>query len=497
MDVQILGSLPTELIAWIACCFALSILLRRRPAILVAISLVVWAAVPAVAGSVVTGIASGSLSLAPSTWLVVAILVVQVLYDVRAILWEIGHRILVYLALFLVILVAFLATKTSPGGSGLVLFADQIAAPVTLFMIVCIALRARPADMFLLRNTIIGVATAESVLAIVQYSTHSIIFYRSYFLTNYWFNEVKFDRWMGTIDQPLALSFLVCVAVPLVAGMRQVWLQTPILILMAIGVVITQSRTGVAVVGLGIVYVIVRSRIPGIAKVLSLVAMSVVGYFVFSSSLIAGVAGRVEFDEGSAAARQDALNYFFNHWLDYFFTGGGISFSYRFAELGGLETSLESAILMYAIDIGVVFSLLYFGVQLVIVLRSALRPGCPGLFLAGVLAIVIPQTYSSLATNSIAGALLWIVLGMAASLPRRAGEEFEDIGEEMLDIPEPVVEPTAVPEIGPSGGGEHAGQPSAHRLLARSHRMTAPSHRMTVGAANYQSLKRQANRKRL
>lgn len=406
-----------QLIAWIGFCFVVAILLRRRPAMLVAASLGLWIVVPSVASSMITTVDTGTLSFAPSTWLIVATFAVQLLYNARAVLFEISHRILVYLALALVLAVALLATKTSSGGSGLVLFADQIAAPIALFVVACVALRARFGDIAIIRNTIVALATAECVLAIVQWSLKSILFYEPYYAKTYWYNAEKFSRFLGTTDSPLTLSLLICVAVPLVAGIRRIWLQIPILMLLAVGVIITQSRTGVAVVVLGIIYVILTSRIGPPAKLLSLILMVVAGVAVLSSSLTEGVAGRVDYDNGSAAARSDALTYFFEHWGSYFFTGGGIGSSYRFAELGGLITSLESSILMYAIDIGVIFSLLYFGTQLAIVLRSARRPGCRGVFLAGLVVVVIPQTFSALASGSLAGVLLWTVLAMAASLP--------------------------------------------------------------------------------
>ena len=401
---------------WLVVCIALAVLLRRRPAILVSLGLGIWIVVPSVASAAVTGIDSGSLSFAPSTWLILISLVVQLLYDGGGLMQEIARRPFVYVALFLVLSVAFLATKTSPGGSGVVLFTDQIAAPVALFMVAGAGLWRRPGDIAVIRNTIVWLAAAEGALTIVQFATHSIIFYRTYFAKTYWFNELVYDRWMGTTDQPLTLSLLICVAVPLVAGIRRLWLQIPLLLIMAIGVIITQSRSGVALVGLGIVYVILTTRVALTSKILALVAMSIAGFVVLSSSLTAGVAGRVAYDQGSAVARGDAFGLFFDNWLDYFFTGGGIGFSYRFADLGGLTTSLESSIMMYAIDIGVVFSLLYFGTQLVIVLRSAGKPGCPGVFLAGLMVLIIPQTYSALATGSLAGVLLWTVLAMAAAL---------------------------------------------------------------------------------
>src|SRR4029453_3852656 len=99
---------------------------------------------------------------------------------------------------------------------------------------------------------------------------------------------------------------------------------------------------------------------------------------------------------------------------DYLIAGQGIGASYRVAVQGGLQTSFENPLVMYSIDFGIVFAALYFGCMAFLVLRNAPRHHFRGLTLAGVLAVGVPQTYSSLATRSAAGIIVWTILAMIA-----------------------------------------------------------------------------------
>ena len=406
-------------VAWIGLCFVAAFLLRNRPLVLIVATVVIWAAIPSVAGELITRQPSGSLSFHPASWLILATTAVLIVFDTRSVLDEIGRRIFVYLALVLFLSVAFLATKTSASGSGLVLFIDVMLAPVLLFMITNVALARHPGGLLVLRNWVIGIAAVEGGFALVQKLLGSVVLYRTFYQTQYWFDEVRFPRWMGTLDHPLTLSLLLCVAVPLVAGIRSVWLQIPLLAVMGLGAVATASRTGLGVVALGIVYVVVTAKVRPVAKVVAIAVLGVAAYFLATSVLVQGVADRLQNDTGSSLARGAALDFFLAHVDRFFLTGGGIGSSYEIADLAGLTTSLESSILIYAVDVGVLFSLIYFGVQLVIALRSIGPSVCPGLTFAAFLVVIVPQTYNALGARTIAGILVWLILAMAASMTSR------------------------------------------------------------------------------
>jgi hypothetical protein len=419
-----------QLMGWIGLCLLATVLLRRHLTVLVIAVLVVWAAVPAVASSVVTGVArAGALGFHPATWLILLTLAVQLLHDPHGIGAEIARRIFTYLALSLFLAVAFLATRTSAEGGGLVLFLSQMLAPIALFLLVNVALSRDFQQIYWLRNAVLAIAAVQSVLAIIEFQLGTVLLYRAYYETQYWYDEVKFPRWMGTLDHPLTLSLLLCAAIPLLAGIRAVWVQLPLLLLMAAGVLATQSRTGLVVAVVAVIYVLVTSRIHPVAKVFSLLVVGIVGAIAATSALSAGVVDRLASDGGSAGARTDALDFVVTRTREFLFTGGGIGSSYQAADLGGLSTSLESSVLIYAVDIGIVFALLYFGTQLVIVIRSFGRSSVPGLALAGLAMIIVPQTYNALGAQTFAAILLWTVLAMAATMTS------ERAARRALDIP--------------------------------------------------------------
>jgi hypothetical protein len=404
-----------QLVAWIVVCVALSYATRRRPVASLIAILSLWILVPSVAGSLVTGRSTGSFSFHPATWLIFTTLLVQMLENGARMVRVVARHVFLVLALVLVIAVAVLTTKESTSGSGLVLLFDQVVAPVCLFVLVVTTLDAAPHGFVALRSTLIGLAAAESVLTIVQWVANSQIVYVSFYSTHLWFVRVGYNRWMGTLDHPLTLSFFLCVAAPLVVGLSRRWMQVAFLAVATGAVVVTQSRTGIAVILLAILYVITRSRAAATAKLVLYAALSFAVLLLATSAFAAGVAGRFANDTGSTQARGDALRFFFSHWTDYFLSGGGFTSNYQVAQAAGLGSSLESSLLMYAVDIGTVFAVLYFGAQLVIVVRGTGRSALAGLGPAAVVALVIPHTYSALSAGSAVGALLWMVMGMVVA----------------------------------------------------------------------------------
>ncbi|HUX70067.1 MAG TPA: hypothetical protein VMV41_06130 [Cellulomonadaceae bacterium] len=403
------------LAAWIAVCAVASFALRRHTAVAIVLILALRVLVPSVASAVVVGRAPSSLAFHPAVWLIGTTLVITVLSHGAALVRTVAQHVFLVLTLVLVVTVAVLTTKTSIAGSGVVLLIDQVAAPVGLFLLIVTTCRADRRAFTTLRNALLGLAAMSAGLAIAQWLTNSVIFYGTYYATDYWFLYRGFDRWMATLDHPLTLSFFLCIAAPLTVGIASTWWRITLLTLSTMAVVITQSRTGVIVIGLTIVYVILRSRASALAKAAMYAVLTIGTFVLVASPVAAGIVGRFQNDTGSSEARAAAYQFFFDHWTQYFFTGGGVTSSYRIAQAAGLGTSLESSFLMYSVDIGIVFATLYFGSQLVIVLRGPGRSAVPGLAVASVIALVLPHTYSALAAASAVGALLWTVLGLVVA----------------------------------------------------------------------------------
>ena len=400
-----------RLALWVVCCFGFAWLFRRRIRWAFAVVLGLWMLVPTVGSPLITGVDSGALSMHAASWLIFAVFTVRLLHDPVSLRRVLGREFFFFMVLALVVLAAFLASRSSPDGGGMVLLVDQILAPVLFFLILLSAALDDPDLVTALRTMLLTLVAATCVIALIQWLTHSVLFYEEGFLTQYWFNP-ETDRWMGTLDQPLALSLAICVAAPLVAGLKHNLLQALLLLLMITGVLVTQSRVGLFVVGFSVVAVVLFAKRRVWVKIVFLVVLSVATWFIVQSPLVAGVAERLEDDTGSAEARARALEYFVAHWSDYFIAGQGIGASYKVAVQGGLQTSFENPLVMYSIDFGILFALLYFGVMVYLVLKHAPRHHFRGLTLAGLLAVVVPQTYSSLATRSAAAILIWTVFAM-------------------------------------------------------------------------------------
>ncbi len=400
-----------QLALWIGLCLAGSVLLRSRPRVLLGAVLTLWFLVPAVGNSVVTGEAGGALGFHAASWLVVSILAGQLLHDPWSIRDALARHFFVFLVLALVIVAAFLASRTSEVGGGMLLLVDQILAPVLFFLLLIANSVRHPGLVKMLRSLLLFLVAVVCVIAVAQWLNGEALFYGPGFRTQYWFNP-ETQRWMGTLDQPLALSLVICVAAPLVAGLKRNSVQAALLVLMIVGVLITQSRVGLAVVGVSVVLVVFFADRKAWVKAIMLAFLAGVAMVVISSPLVVGVSERLADDTGSAEARALALEYFLSRWADYAVAGQGIGSSYRVAVQAGLETSFENPILMYSIDFGIFFAVLYFGLMLVLLLRNSEWHDYRGLTFAGLLAVVIPQTYSSLATRSVAGIVVWTILAM-------------------------------------------------------------------------------------
>lgn len=404
-----------QLAAWIGLCLIVSFALRRRTVVTITLIIGLRILVPSIASAVVVGHTPSSLAFHPAVWLIGSTLAVSLLANGAALARTVARHIFLVLVLVLVVSVAALTTKTSVSGHGIVLLVDQVAAPVGLFILIVTTCRTDRRAFRTIRNTLLGLAAASAALAIAQWLTNSVIFYGGYYVNYYWFLYRGFDRWMATLDHPLTLSLFLCLTAPLTVGLSRTWLRVGLLALSVTAVVITQSRTGVIVMGLTVVYVIFRSRAGSLAKAAMYSILGISTLALAVSPVSAGIMARFQNDTGSAAARAAAYQYFFDHWAQFFFTGDGVTSSYRIAQEAGLGTSLENSFLMYSIDIGIVFTSLYFGSQLFIVLRGPGRSPVPGLAVASVVALVLPHTYSALAAASAVGMLLWTVLGLVVA----------------------------------------------------------------------------------
>lgn len=400
-----------RLLLCIALAAALALLLRTRPVVAVALAITAWVAIPAVAAQVFTGQATGPLAIHPATWLVLAVFGVQLLFRPGPI-GSAAARYPLVVVFGVVFVSGSLWTSVANDTGGIRLLLDQILAPMLVFVLLVSSASGSRRDLMLVRNTILVLAAVQSVLTIVQARLGRMILFEANYETLPWFNPLKFDRWMGTTDSPLILAYLLCIAAALAVGVREVGLRLALLGLYLVSVLITQSRVGVGVVCAVILYTVLRSRMAIWARGLAAAAVAGAGYILLTSTLVVGFASRLADDTGSADARQRALVFIFGNWAGYLFAGEGLTASYTVARGAGLETSIESSILMYAVDVGWALTLVYFGTQVGLILRHGFRHRLAGASMAAVIALVLPQLSSALAWSNLSGTLLWTTLAL-------------------------------------------------------------------------------------
>jgi hypothetical protein len=401
----------TRLLLIIGLMVVAAVLLRTRPVIAVLLALTLWVALPAVAVPGLTGQLAGPLAIHPATWLVLAVFALQLVFRPRPIGATVARHPLLILS-GIIFIGGCVWTSQANSSGGLKLLLDQILAPLLAFLILVSYARSDQRTVLLIRNTIIALAASQAVLTLVQARLGRMLLFEAAYATLPWFNPLKFDRWMGTADSPLILAFLLCVAAGLAIGVRNVALRFGLLGLYLVSVLITQSRTGVGIICAVILYSVLRSRMAIWARALASLAVAGAGYVLVTSTLVAGFASRLADDTGSADARRRAIGFIFANWAGYLFAGEGLTASYTVGRGAGLATSIESSILMYAVDVGWALTLVYFGAQLALILRHGFRHRVAGVTIAASIAFVLPHVSSALAWSNFTGIFLWSTLAL-------------------------------------------------------------------------------------
>ena len=400
-----------QLAVWVLACLTMAWLLQSRPIWGAGLTILLWTAVPAIAGHHLTGLSGGALAFHPATWLVLSIFVVQLVLNPSVIGAALGRHALLLLVVFTFSAVALLTSRLM-GSGGTRLLMDQIVGPMILFWLVVAFAYRSGRWMLFLRNVILFAAAGESILAVVQSILGRIVFYESDYLKLYWFDPEKFERWMGTTDSPLVLSLALCVSAALALSVRNWALRFSLLTLFLVGALIVQSRTGTAVMCAIILYSILRAHMVLWARALTCLAVVIVGYYLASSTIIAGLAGRLANDTGSADARLRAVWFVYDNWVDYLATGQGLTSSYGIARDAGLQTSIESSFLMYVVDVGFILALAYFGAQFAMLIRYGWQRGLLGGTLAALIGCGLQHTFSGVAGTNLSGTYIWAALAL-------------------------------------------------------------------------------------
>ncbi|MBG6060221.1 hypothetical protein IWX89_003695 [Cryobacterium sp. MP_M3] len=397
---------------WLATSLGFGLLAVRFHHHAIKVVLFLATAVPYVASDLVTGYSGGFLDLHPATWFALFAFIVASLIRPREVLKLIGRDPVPNFLMATVLSIVVATVVVRDGSSGLSLIANQMVVPYAVFLWARFEIRRDSRFGASLARFVVGLGAIESALALFQWATKTTLFFTTQMSTYGWYRLNV--RQFGTLDHPLTLSLLLAICIPLSVNIRRAYFQVPVVVLLLIGVLLTESRTGLLLAAAGLAFLLLRKQASVKTRIAACGALGLGLILFFQSSLAEGIAARLDNDNGSANARSLALKFFFENVWHYFLGGDGVGSSFETSSNGGLATSLESPVLMYALDFGLLVTLIYFGVQLVLVLRWKRGWTATSGARAGALfAVLSIQTYSSVATESAAALLVWAVIGIA------------------------------------------------------------------------------------
>ncbi|VTS35428.1 Lipid A core - O-antigen ligase and related enzymes [Gordonia terrae] len=313
-----------------------------------------------------------------------------------------------------------LIVGTSPSAA-ISFWLNFICAPVLVFVLCCDLAERYGSFYRMLAIGYVVAACAQSVLAFLVSRNIVPQPYQDQYARRFWWHIVdEANRQMGTIDHPLDLGLFIATAIPLLALMRRTWLTYLALVVLVVGVTLTQSRIGLLGAAFGIIFLIFTSSATSGRRII--LGSGVLGAYLLFSALGAfdAVSGRIADDSGSAQARRNAWTVLLPDAGNFFPFGEGIQRVKPFvAAEYGLQTSPESAFLGYLVGFGSVLALCFFAAVLWIIAHriAADRTVNPGM--ASVLiAFVSIQLFSSISTGgTVTAYVVWICMFFAVAYP--------------------------------------------------------------------------------
>jgi hypothetical protein len=378
-------------------------------------SVALWILVPSVAAQSLTHLHGGY---HPSSLIVISAFLLRMLTG-RLGTRNISGRVRFSLSiLLLVVVLAEVQTVGQGGGRVSVALVNDILAPVLLFVLIVGAATKQSAIAHYLKTTILGLACLEAGYSILQRGVirsggaGSIPFASSY-SSQYWF--VYLDRPLGTLDHPLVLGLLVASSIPLASMIRRTSLQFAIALLLSLGAFAASARGAIIFAGIAIAYLILRPSPRWIAKAWLAIPVAAGLIAIVQSPLGAAATDRlysIGESDSSTYLRVQAYSYFYSHWVEHIFTGGGIGSAVVLGQNGILGSSLENPIMIEVFELGALCTLLFLIPQLgaIVSVRDGRRMS--GVVMAAVGCMAVSLTFNSTTVPSAAAPLLWSLLAL-------------------------------------------------------------------------------------
>ncbi|CAH0130093.1 hypothetical protein [Microbacterium sp. Bi128] len=389
-----------QLAVWMVVCVAIALTLQRRPILVLGVILALRILIPSTGGWVLIGNWQGSAAIHPATLLLLTWAPFFFLSNVPSVAEELRrHRIIHGLLSLAVVLFAVVAIVQS-GPTSLIGLTNSVLAGVLFFFSLRVSEILRPGTITKIARILISLMIFESLLVVFQWITGTLL---------PWSALLQFAlavRPLGTFDSPLDLGLAAALVIPLLVGVRRAVLRYVFALILAVAVVLSESRTPTIFAAIGLLFLVFAAMRTVRSFVTMIVVVGLGSALVFNLQIFSGLAERFTGDDGnSAAARSVATDYIMQNIGSVLILGNGWGSSYQ---LKGtlLETSLENGYAILAFDLGGVGVLCLLLAQVLIVLR---RKGYPGSWLAAVFAIAGGFAYSGITTMSAISIVMWTV----------------------------------------------------------------------------------------
>ncbi len=403
----------SALIIWIGLGLVSSVVLVRRMHIVLAAVIAVRILVPGVVQNEVMP------GLHPSTYLFLCFVLVQLVFA-PSIFGRVIRSAGVWPQAIIGGIAAVMMTDVgNPGSAGLLdtaMFVLGIVwAPYYIFVFMRYAIRSIPGagKAFLLAFTLL--ALTEAVLSQIQVATGRPLVWESEF-SRIWLTGTvsELGAAIGTFGHGIQVGVFFAAVMALLALIKSMFLRFTLAAVLLVTVPLAYGRMGLILTVVGFVFLVII----GGQKVLRsiLLAAVVLGALLIS---IQGVAGekllrKFEDDNGSAALRVAAFDWFWEHTSEFF--SGGYPGSRDLKGVGTLGSSLENGYFMMALMFGILAVVAFFVFMMCLLVGQIdirERQSWPGVA-AAALIIVSINGYSSIGGNSIDIHLFWFVLAMAS-----------------------------------------------------------------------------------
>lgn len=333
-----------------------SLLFRARPQVMIFAILVLYMFIPphAIGSSVPT-------LYHPALLLLAAFALVTVLSAPHAVYRALNQSIgLLFLAILLLLYMSAVKWGVGEGSELLSWAIPLVIAPFVIF----IATKATiENDSAKLRFLIAGVALmnlSQVALAWTQFLTGDVIFWGADFARQWWWRDEnrEITQAVGTFGQHIPLSVFLALSLPFatLVKSRILWF---ILIAGSLSTVVaTSARTGIVLIGISVLYTILREfhsgKIGRVATVFFLLLpLAAVVTALIRSDFAARLFQRVEDDRGSNDLRITAMDWFWDNFDQFLFVPSDVRTGREV-----LGSSLENGFFIFATNFSTVAALL-------------------------------------------------------------------------------------------------------------------------------------------